>query len=61
MVTLIWKWEFANGDAPYYAYGALQLYNKRSKIPFVQDRSQMGQKMDFYELGKPYWESVAVL
>ena len=50
-VTPIWKWEFANGKALCYAYGALQPHNKRSKIQFTHERLEMRHKMDLHKLG----------
>jgi len=48
VVTSNWKWEFVNGAARYYAYGALQPYKRRSEIPFALEILQkMGRKWMF--------------
>ena len=51
-LTHIWKWEFENGTTPYYTYGALQPWNKRSNIMFEYERLQIGHKLNVYELDK---------
>ena len=43
---------FPNWIAAHHTYGALQPYNKRSKIQFANERLQMRQKMDVYKVGK---------
>ena len=38
IVNPIWKWNDVNGAATQNVYGALQPYNKKSKIPSVHER-----------------------